>query len=126
MLRLQAHSPYAQVGIECTYASLQSKPVPGTGLEPVLAFRVSSPSGAFSSPMHALVVLTQHHLKLQPSPRGPTAAAFADVQRNLGHSTPVVTVNTYGHLGDDHRIAEADKRLSIGVRKPRLAVVGEG
>ncbi len=24
--------------------------------------------------------------------------SIADVQRNLGHSTPVLTVNTYGHI----------------------------
>lgn len=49
--------------------------------------------------------------------------SIADVQRNLGHSTPVLTVNTYGHLGDDHRIAEADRRLNLGLPGARLSMV---
>lgn len=45
--------------------------------------------------------------------------SIADVQRNLGHSSPLLTVNVYGHLGEDHRIAESDKRLSINLKRPR-------
>jgi len=38
--------------------------------------------------------------------------SLADVQRNLGHSTPVLTSETYGHIGEDHRIREVDLRLA--------------
>lgn len=51
--------------------------------------------------------------------------AIADVQRNLGHSSPNLTVNVYGHLADDHRIAESDKRLTIDVNRPRPSVAGK-
>lgn len=39
--------------------------------------------------------------------------SLMDVQRNLGHSTPVITSEMYAHIADDHRIAEADARLTI-------------
>ncbi len=41
--------------------------------------------------------------------------SIADVQMNLGHSTPTLPANVYGHLGDDYRIDEADKRLNLGI-----------
>jgi integrase len=43
--------------------------------------------------------------------------SLADVQRNLGHSTPVLTSETYGHIGEDHRVAESDVRLALGLAK---------
>lgn len=42
--------------------------------------------------------------------------SLTDVQRNLGHSTPVLTSETYGHLAEDHRIREADRRLTLNIR----------
>ena len=51
--------------------------------------------------------------------------SLADVQRNLGHSTPVLTSETYGHIGEDHRIREADHRLALGLEKPGPKVVPE-
>jgi len=45
--------------------------------------------------------------------------SIADVQRNLGHSTPVLTSETYGHLADDHRVREADARLAIDLAAPK-------
>lgn len=44
---------------------------------------------------------------------------LADVQRNLGHSTPVLTSETYGHIAEDHRVREADTRLTLGIGAPR-------
>jgi integrase len=44
--------------------------------------------------------------------------SLADVQRNLGHSTPMLTSETYGHIGEDHRIHEADQRLALGIGRP--------
>jgi integrase len=44
--------------------------------------------------------------------------SLADVQRNLGHSTPVLTSETYGHIAEDHRVHESDKRLTLGLPKP--------
>jgi integrase len=44
--------------------------------------------------------------------------SLTDVQRNLGHSTPVLTSETYGHTGEDHRVREADQRLALGLGKP--------
>lgn len=41
--------------------------------------------------------------------------SLADVQRNLGHSTPVLTSETYGHIAEDHRVREADMRLALGL-----------
>lgn len=41
--------------------------------------------------------------------------SLADVQRNLGHSTPVLTSETYGHIAEDHRVREADARLALGL-----------
>jgi integrase len=41
--------------------------------------------------------------------------SLADVQRNLGHSTPVLTSETYGHIAEDHRVREADTRLLLGI-----------
>lgn len=38
---------------------------------------------------------------------------LADVQRNLGHSTPVITDQMYAHFTEDHRVAEADVRLTL-------------
>lgn len=50
-----------------------------------------------------------------------------DVQRNLGHSTPVLTDRTYGHLANDHRVHEADARLTLGLAEPpALAAVPGG
>jgi integrase len=45
--------------------------------------------------------------------------SLADVQRNLGHSTPVLTSETYGHIAEDHRIREADQRLTLGLGPSR-------
>jgi integrase len=39
--------------------------------------------------------------------------SLADVQRNLGHSTPVLTSEMYGHIAEDHRVREADQRLAL-------------
>ena len=44
--------------------------------------------------------------------------SLADVQRNLGHSTPMLTSETYGHIAEDHRIHEADQRLALGIGRP--------
>jgi integrase len=44
--------------------------------------------------------------------------SLSDVQRNLGHSTPMLTSETYGHIGEDHRIHEADQRLALGIGRP--------
>jgi hypothetical protein len=30
----------------------------------------------------------------------------------------VLTSETYGHIGEDHRIREADERLALGIGKP--------
>lgn len=43
---------------------------------------------------------------------------LTDVQRNLGHSTPVLTASTYGHIADDHRVRESDVRLTFGTGVP--------
>jgi integrase len=50
---------------------------------------------------------------------------IADVQRNLGHSTPVLTTETYGHIGDDHRVREADARLTLGMAQPGPRLVAQ-
>lgn len=47
--------------------------------------------------------------------------SLADVQRNLGHSTPVLTSETYGHIAEDHRVREADRRLPLGMNLPEEA-----
>jgi integrase len=44
-----------------------------------------------------------------------SGGSLADVQRNLGHSLPMLTSETYGHLGEDHRIREVDERLALGI-----------
>jgi len=44
--------------------------------------------------------------------------SLADVQRNLGHSTPMLTSETYGHIAEDHRIREVDQRLALGIGRP--------
>ncbi len=44
--------------------------------------------------------------------------SIADVQRNLGHSTPVLTTETYGHIAEDHRVRESDQRLTLGISAP--------
>jgi integrase len=44
--------------------------------------------------------------------------SLTDVQRNLGHSTPVLTAETYGHIAEDHRVREADTRLALGISTP--------
>ena len=49
--------------------------------------------------------------------------SLADVQRNLGHSTPVLTSETYGHIGEDHRIREVDTRLALGLAESRSPIV---
>ena len=51
--------------------------------------------------------------------------SLADVQRNLGHSTPVLTSETYGHIAEDHRVREADQRLELGLgrRQRRSGIV---
>jgi integrase len=52
--------------------------------------------------------------------------SLADVQRNLGHSTPVLTSETYGHIAEDHRVREADQRLALGLPQPGpRAMAGE-
>ncbi len=51
---------------------------------------------------------------------------IADVQRNLGHSTPVLTTETYGHIGDDHRVRESDARLTLGLASPGPRLVAGG
>src|SRR5439155_411716 len=52
--------------------------------------------------------------------------SIADVQRNLGHSTPVLTTETYGHIAEDHRVREADQRLALGLPKPGPRDADEG
>jgi hypothetical protein len=52
------------------------------------------------------------------------SGSLADVQRNLGHSTPVLTSETYGHIADDHRVREADQRLALGLRSNPTADMG--
>jgi integrase len=52
--------------------------------------------------------------------------SLADVQRNLGHSTPVLTSETYGHIAEDHRVREADQRLALGLPKPGHALAEKG
>jgi integrase len=44
--------------------------------------------------------------------------SLTDVQRNLGHSTPVITSEMYAHITDDHRVQEAAARLTLGIGKP--------
>lgn len=49
---------------------------------------------------------------------------IVDLQRNLGHSTPVLTTETYGHLSPDHRVKEA-ARISFPVAtKAKILQVG--
>lgn len=50
---------------------------------------------------------------------------IADVQRNLGHSTPILTTETYGHIAEDHRVREADTRLALGIVQPGPKLVDE-
>jgi len=52
-----------------------------------------------------------------------SGGSLADVQRNLGHSSPVLTSETYGHLGEDHRIRQVDERLALGLGRPGLKAV---
>jgi integrase len=52
--------------------------------------------------------------------------SIADVQRNLGHSSPVLTTETYGHIAEDHRVREADTRLALGLPKLGPTAVPEG
>jgi integrase len=42
--------------------------------------------------------------------------SLTDVQHNLGHSTPVLTSQTYGHIADDHRVREAERHLNFGMQ----------
>jgi len=51
---------------------------------------------------------------------------LADVQRNLGHSSPVLTSETYGHIGEDHRIHEAERRLFLGLTMRSRVLVSIG
>jgi integrase len=51
--------------------------------------------------------------------------SLADVQRNLGHSTPMLTSETYGHIAEDHRIHEADQRLALGIGRPGPKLLAE-
>lgn len=53
--------------------------------------------------------------------------SLADVQRNLGHSTPVLTSETYGHIAEDHRVREADQRLALGLadRRQKRSITGK-
>jgi integrase len=44
-----------------------------------------------------------------------SGGSLADVQRNLGHTSPVLTSETYSHIGEDHRIREVDERLALGL-----------
>lgn len=44
-----------------------------------------------------------------------SGGSLADLQRNLGHSTPVITSATYGHIAEDHRVREVDQRMSLGL-----------
>jgi hypothetical protein len=75
-----------------------------------------------------MLLAIRHLIQVRPSPslhrslfqaRDPfgsvtlRGSSLADVQRNLGHSTPVLTSETYGHIGEDHRIREADERLTL-------------
>lgn len=55
-----------------------------------------------------------------------SGGTIADVQRNLGHSTPVLTTETYGHIADDHRVREADARLTLGLGQPGPKLVVDG
>jgi hypothetical protein len=47
----------------------------------------------------------------------------------MGHSTPVLTSLTYGHLTEDHRVGEADRCFPVDVSVPSeggaLALAGE-
>lgn len=56
--------------------------------------------------------------------------SLTDVQRNLGHSTPVLTSETYGHIAEEHRIREADRCVEFGLGRVRpagqLAAAGGG
>jgi integrase len=49
-------------------------------------------------------------------------SGLADVQDNLGHSTPVLTKETYGHLAEGHRIREAS-RISFPAPPPTAKVL---
>jgi integrase len=55
--------------------------------------------------------------------------SLTDLQRNLGHSTPVITSLIYGHLTEDHRVGEADRCFPVDHSAPSegagLALVGE-
>jgi integrase len=54
--------------------------------------------------------------------------SLTDVQRNLGHSTPVLTSQTYGHLTEDHRVDAANRCFPVDLSGPgdgALALVGE-
>jgi integrase len=50
--------------------------------------------------------------------------SLTDVQHNLGHSSPLVTSATYAHLAEDHRVGEADRRLSLGLPQPGPRLLG--
>lgn len=43
--------------------------------------------------------------------------SLADVQRNLDHSTPVLTSEIYGHIAEHHRVCEVDSRLASSLTR---------
>lgn len=53
-----------------------------------------------------------------------SGGSLTDLQRNLGHSSPVITSATYGHIAEDHRVREVDQRLSLGLGRD-LATSGD-
>jgi hypothetical protein len=52
--------------------------------------------------------------------------SLADVQRNHGHSSPVITSETYDHRAEDHRVREADQLLSLGLGRAVEPQTGTG
>jgi hypothetical protein len=55
-----------------------------------------------------------------------SGGSLADVQRNLGHSTPVLTSETYGHIAEDHRVREAERHITLGIDSGPAVEVGPG
>jgi integrase len=53
-----------------------------------------------------------------------SGGSLADVQRNLGHSTPVLTSETYGHIAEEHRVREAERHITLGIDDGPAVEVG--
>lgn len=50
-----------------------------------------------------------------------------DLQKNLGHSTPVLTAETYGHLSTDHRVKEAERvSYAVPAKGKVVKIAGNG